>query len=103
MALSKHFDAELLEALIDGTWGDRLGECDGHKVVDAPRVVDEKRWTLVKEFVFSDPDGVLWASCYEEAATEDQDVNPYDYMTTECDRVEPVLVKAYRRIAESFA
>ena|ERR1035441_4778043 len=64
--------------------------------VELNEQVGTKRWTSVHRLVIRDGDGKLWAACYEEGLTENQDSEPFEYQDeVEFSEVEKVPVTTY--------
>lgn len=61
-------------------------------------IVDATRWSIIKQIVFKDKNGIYYQTAYSMGATECQDESPWEYEEeVECIEVElkEILVKKW--------
>ncbi len=70
MAITKQFDIEVLNDILDG-----CSPPEGYTLI-SDEFVEHKRWQLVYEMIFTAPnqeEGTAWSICYTIPATEQQE------------------------------
>ena len=67
------------------------GSVDKYEMIEWPKLIDNSRWSLTHEFIFS-YEGKFYRGYYTTGATEQQDhcAFEYDDNPMECDEVIPV-------------